>query len=165
MATIEISQDLADFLVQHESETGETPDQLISKLLQSEETGKRKQRARSPNSVLARFLAVLSEIEKSHTEDFHRVETVRGNSRIYFSKDPDQIAASGPANKPVQIPESDWWVTSNTSTDSKIRLLSKVLRTLQCGQVECERRMQQFFGSARVSIVLPVAPLHDPFKI
>lgn len=165
MAKIEISQELTDYLAQHESETGETPEHLIWKLIQSTKTGAKRERGRSSNSALSRFLAVLSEIEKCYTGDFYKVETVRGNSRIYFSKHPEQIEASGSGNKPVRIPESEWWVTSNTSTDTKARLLSDVLRTLQCRHEECERWMQQFFGPARVSVILPVAQVHDPFKI
>ncbi len=96
MAQIEIDQELADYLHANEALTGETPSIFIRSLLKKRATKSGStQRSRSDNTDLAAFLRILKEIHERSPDRFTAVESVRGRTRIYFSKDPKEIESSG----------------------------------------------------------------------
>jgi len=166
MPLIELDQEIVDFLRANEALSGEPPSEFIRKLV-----GKRSQqtqvvrRARSEHSDLAVFLRILREMNSKYPEKFSAVGSVRGRTRIYFSTDPKEIEASGRSTKPVEIFETDWWVTSNTSTDRKRSILEEVFRAVGCSAEDRRRWLIEFTGSQEASEPCATHEDDDPFKI
>jgi negative regulator of replication initiation len=167
MPLIEVNEDTAELLSRHEAETGERPGEVVRRLLEGENPMIRARGKPRRNSALARFLRILVEIQEQYPDEFHKVAAVEGRSRIYFSKHPDMIKSSGMGNKPVHIGESDWWVTSNTSTETKVKLLQRVFAVLRCPTGDCERWMKSFMDGEKVALMTPKHDdaEDDPFRI
>jgi negative regulator of replication initiation len=167
MSQIDLDQELVDFLRTNESLTGETPSEFIRKLLQKRQPRRvAVQRTKSKNTDLAVFLRILCEVHDQYSERFSSVETVRGRTRIYFSRSPKEIEASGRSTFPVEIPGIGWWVTSNTSTDHKRTILEDVIRAVDCTAEDRRRWLGEFTDSAVPLSEEDETPGDDdPFKI
>jgi len=81
--------------------------------------------------VVDRLLCILSWLCRQNPEQFERVRQIRGKKRVYFSTDQDEIERSGNNTYPVSIPQTTWFVLTNTSTDHKIGILTDVMRLLK----------------------------------
>ena len=81
--------------------------------------------------VVDRFLCILSWLYRQHPEQFERVRQIRGKKRVYFSTERDEIERSGNQTFPVAIPQTNWFVLTNTSTDHKVGILTDVVRLLR----------------------------------
>jgi negative modulator of initiation of replication len=167
MSQIDLDQELVDFLRANESLTGETPSELIRKLLQKRQPRRTVgQRARSENTDLAVFLRILREVRNQYSERFASVVNVRGRTRIYFSRNPKEIEASGRSTFPVEIPGIGWWVTSNTSTDHKRTILEDVFMAVNCSPEDRRRWLGEFSAADALPSEEDAAPEDDdPFKI
>lgn len=76
------------------------------------------------------------------------------------------IEASGRSTFPVEIPGTGWWVSSNTSTDHKRRILEDVLRAVRCPNADRNRWLGEFCGTEQSALDSPKEPEDDdPFKI
>lgn len=81
--------------------------------------------------VVDRLLCILSWLCRQNLEQFERVRQIRGKKRVYFSTERDEIERSGNNTYPVSIPQTNWFVLTNTSTDHKIGILTDVMRLLR----------------------------------
>lgn len=164
MPTIEVSEELFAALNEHQAARGESPEQMLRRALR-QRSSLRIERPRS-ESVLDRFLNILSRIAEQNPDSFPSLESIRGTRRLYFSRIPEEITNSGKANKPVRIPNTEWWVTSNTSTETKARLLTDVFRVLRLDQQECDRWMSELIGDhIAASFAVSSDADDDPFRI
>ena len=77
--------------------------------------------------VVDRFLTILGWISTQDSEKFEQVKNIRGPQRIYFSRNKKDIEESGCGTAPKQIPGSDWFVLTNSDTQTKKQLLIDVL--------------------------------------
>ena len=80
--------------------------------------------------AVGRFLIILSALHRVHHQDFYRVCEIRGRDRLYFAKDERALEQSGSSTKPRQIPESDYWVITNSNTTRKKMMLTEVAKEL-----------------------------------
>ncbi|WP_448564213.1 replication initiation negative regulator SeqA [Thalassotalea ganghwensis] len=80
--------------------------------------------------AVGRFLIILSALHRVHSQDFHRVCEIRGRDRLYFAKDERALEQSGSSTKPRQIPDSDFWVITNSNTTRKKMMLTEVAKEL-----------------------------------
>ena len=80
--------------------------------------------------AVGRFLLVLAALYRVHSESFSVVSEIRGRDRLYFAKSKDELSASGSSTKPLQIPDSPFWVMTNSNTTRKKMMLTKVSLTL-----------------------------------
>ncbi len=167
MPEIYLDQDLVDYLHAYESLTGETPSVFIRRLLQghSASSPSRQQMPRG-NSNMALFLRILNEVHSEYTERFAAVQNIKGQARVYFSKDPKEIEASGRSTHPMEIPGTGWWVVGNTSSDLKRKILEKTLEVVGCSNEDSLRWLAQFTGAERLQLLSShPADNDDPFKI
>lgn len=80
--------------------------------------------------VVGRFLLLLSALHRVHPEQFSVVEDIRGRDRLYFATSEDDLAQSGSSTKPRQIPESSYWVMTNSNTTRKKMMITEVTKAL-----------------------------------
>lgn len=166
MALIDLDQEIVDFLRANEAFSGESPSEFIRKLVRKKSQPTQVvQRARSEHSDQAVFLRILREVYDKFPEKFSAVRSVRGRTRVYFSDDPKEIEASGRSTKPVEILETGWWVTSNTSTKDKRSILEDVFRAVGCSAEDRRQWLIEFTGSQDPSEPDATHEDDDPFKI
>ncbi|MFT5298997.1 MAG: negative modulator of initiation of replication [Colwellia sp.] len=75
--------------------------------------------------AVGRFLLILAALYRVHNEGFSVVSEIRGRDRLYFAKSKDELSASGSSTKPLQIPDSPFWVMTNSNTTRKKMMLTK----------------------------------------
>jgi len=95
--------------------------------------------------AVGRFLLILAALYRAHPEQFNVVtniapkESARKNKRLYFAHSEAELAASGSSTKPKQIPESPFWVMTNSNTTRKKMMLTKAAMSLGYGVGEVEK--------------------------
>ena len=89
--------------------------------------------------AVGRFLIILSALHRVHSEDFDAVCDVRGRDRLYFADSEDKLAASGSSTKPRQIPDSPYWVITNSNTTRKKMMLTEAAKLLGYKQADIEK--------------------------
>ena len=82
------------------------------------------------NSVVKRFLYILSSLEQKHSADFNRVLEVQGKGRLYFATSEQELSDAGSNTNPKQIGKSKYWVMTNSNTDRKKQMLTEVSKIL-----------------------------------
>jgi len=88
--------------------------------------------------AVGRFLLILGALHRVHTQKFSVVSEIRGRDRLYFSSDLNELTESGSSTKPFQIPESPYWVVTNSNTTRKKMILTKVATALGYSESEAE---------------------------
>lgn len=143
MKTIEIENDIYEFLLKNTADFGETPSSVLRRLLdingaspaeeESAEMGEVDRMLASTEfayarGVVGRFLTILSALYHLDEEKFKGVEKIRGRGRIYFAQDRETLEKSGRSVNPKVIPGTEYWVITTTPTDLKQEILSRVLQ-------------------------------------
>jgi len=89
--------------------------------------------------AVGRFLLILAALYRVHSENFSVVSEIRGRDRLYFAKSKDELSASGSSTKPLQIPDSPFWVMTNSNTTRKKMMLTKASLTLGYTEEDAEK--------------------------
>lgn len=82
------------------------------------------------NSVVKRFMYILSRLEQKHGAAFKCVLQVQGKGRLYFATSEQALSEAGSNTNPKQIGNSTYWVMTNSNTDRKKQMLSEVSKSL-----------------------------------
>lgn len=86
-----------------------------------------------------RFLQILTALYRSNPEGFAQAtETLSGRTRIYFARDEATLLAAGNHTKPKQIPETPYWVITNTNSARKMLMLEGAMLSMQVPQTLIE---------------------------
>jgi len=88
--------------------------------------------------AVGRFLLILSALHRVHADKFSVVYEIRGRDRLYFSDNLNELTESGSSIKPFKIPESPYWVVTNSNTTRKKMILTKVAIALGYSESEAE---------------------------
>ncbi|ASP48714.1 replication initiation negative regulator SeqA [Cognaticolwellia beringensis] len=88
--------------------------------------------------AVGRFLLILAALYRVHNQQFSTVCTIRGRDRLYFAASEAELAASGSSTKPRQIPDSPFWVITNSNTTRKKMMLTEVGRALGYNEQDIE---------------------------
>lgn len=160
MYSIEIEKDVFEFLKSRIVRIGESPSEILRRELglptairRSGEGADSKPQAPRPATksaqankiaaflgtpefmvqanVLERFLAILSWLYKQEPRDFDLLLRIFGRKRKYFGKSREELEQFGNSVMPQQIPDAQFWVVTNTSTETKRKMLRKVMSTLR----------------------------------
>jgi negative modulator of initiation of replication len=93
--------------------------------------------------AVGRFLLILAALYRAHSHSFNVVTDICGRDRLYFAHSEEELAASGSSTKPRQIPESPYWVITNSNTTRKKMMLTKASTSLgySAGDVEKIREL------------------------
>ncbi len=89
-----------------------------------------KEELATQRGVVGRFLLILSALHRVHLDTFFKVQDIRGRDRLYFATSEQALAESGSSTKPRQIPDSQFWVMTNSNTTRKKMMLTEVTKTL-----------------------------------
>ena len=160
MRTIEIDDRLYDFLLRQTKDFGETPSSVLTRFLPlsnperaAVSNGSQTTTASTQNipsgasnspitsflnsptylvrgNVVEKFLSILSWLQKENRDKFEKVLLLRGRKRLYFAKAADELEASGNSVMPKRIPESAFWVITNSPTILKRQIVNEVMRVL-----------------------------------
>ena len=88
--------------------------------------------------AVGRFLLILSALYRVNSHKFSVVSDIRGRDRLYFSSNLNELTESGSSTKPFQIPDSPYWVVTNSNTTRKKMILTKVAIALGYNESEAE---------------------------
>lgn len=89
--------------------------------------------------AVGRFLLILGALYRGHPNQFHVVNEISGRDRLYFANSERELAESGSSTKPRQIPESPFWVMTNSNTTRKKMMLTKVALSLGYSNDDAEK--------------------------
>jgi len=89
--------------------------------------------------AVGRFLLILAALYRGHTTQFSEVLEISGRDRLYFAKSEKELAESGSSTKPRQIPDSPFWVMTNSNTTRKKMMLTKVANALGYNEDDAEK--------------------------
>lgn len=98
-----------------------------------------KEELATQRGVVGRFLLILSALHRVHSDTFSVVIDIRGRDRLYFACSDKELAASGSSTKPRQIPESPYWVMTNSNTTRKKMMITEVAKALGYQSEEIEK--------------------------
>jgi negative modulator of initiation of replication len=160
MKTIVVDDELYAYLVGHTKEIGESASAILRRLLGL--TQMAGAAAGAAGDLTARFdflrdwdslrhltqtrkfLHLLSWAHTKHPQDFEKVLTIEGSRRKYFADDPQTLLQSGASTNPRPIPNTPYWVVTNSSTAKKAEILSDVFRLLGYGAEETQAMLARF---------------------
>lgn len=167
MKTIEIDDDLYHFIASQTQEIGESASDILRRLLLqptslSSEPAKVEEKAvevtkpekavvgsvfdvlsqqdlSAEHSVVGRFLFILSALARAHKKDFAKVLEIKGRNRLYFGRSEHELQEAGSSTNPKPIPNTDFWVITNSNTTRKKMMLTEVAGTLGYNSTDVEK--------------------------
>jgi len=89
--------------------------------------------------AVGRFLLILAALYRAHPDQFGVVTEISGRDRLYFADSENKLAESGSSTKPRQIPESPFWVITNSNTTRKKMMLTKASISLGYSETDVEK--------------------------
>lgn len=89
--------------------------------------------------AVGRFLLILAAIYRVHKQNFSAVNEISGRDRLYFANSAEELSESGSSTKPRQIPNSPFWVITNSNTTRKKMMLTKVAVAMGYNEIEVEK--------------------------
>ena len=98
-----------------------------------------KEEVATQKGAVGRFLFVLSKLHRAHNDRFGDVLQIKGRERNYFGLSASELEASGSSIKPKQIPNSDYWVTTNNNTPRKKFIIFEVAKQLGYDDSQAEQ--------------------------
>ncbi len=89
--------------------------------------------------AVGRFLLILAALYRAHPNQFSVVTEISGRDRLYFANSENKLAESGSSTKPRQIPDSPFWVITNSNTTRKKMMLTKASISLGYSDSDVEK--------------------------
>ena len=83
------------------------------------------------NKVVIRFLNILTILYRTNPEGFAlATESLQGRTRVYFARDEGTLLMAGNHTKPKQIPDTPYWVITNTNSGRKMLMLEGAMQSM-----------------------------------
>lgn len=98
-----------------------------------------RQDLQAESSIVGRFLLILSALAKAHPADFAKVLEIKGRDRQYFGRNEAELLQTGSSTNPKAIPETDFWVISNSNTTRKKMMLTEAALKLGYNEQQAEQ--------------------------
>ncbi|MBD1388713.1 replication initiation negative regulator SeqA [Neiella sp. HB171785] len=155
MKTIEVDDDLYQYIASQTQQIGESASDILRRLLmpttstettpqppvvETEQAEKAaatfdcadldEQTLANQKGVVGRFLIILSHLYHQSPQAFAAVLSIRGRDRLYFAASKNELLAAGSSTNPKAIEGSPYWVVTNNNTDKKKAILSEVCQVL-----------------------------------
>lgn len=89
--------------------------------------------------VVGRFLFILSAFYRTHKTDFANVLEIKGRDRVYFATTKEALLESGSSMNPKNIPDTEYWVMTNSNTTRKKMMLHEVALCLDYSATDAEK--------------------------
>lgn len=172
MKTIEIDDDLYQYIASQTQQIGESASEILRRLLLGSATAEvplsddmpeqavkaalpakdtnslgtgrifdriSRQDLQAESSIVGRFLLILSALAKTHPTQFVAVLDIKGRDRQYFGRSESELLQSGSSTNPKAIPQTDFWVMTNSNTTRKKMMLTEVALALGYTEAEAEK--------------------------
>jgi negative modulator of initiation of replication len=79
-----------------------------------------------------RFMLVLSTLWSLDSIAFAgATESLHGRTRVYFAADEQTLLKNGTQTKPKQVPDTPYWVITNTNTGRKCSMIEHIMQSMQ----------------------------------
>ena len=83
------------------------------------------------SEAVVRFLAILRVLYRTDPESFAQAtESLQGRTRVYFARDEATLLMAGNHTKPKQIPDTPYWVITNTNSGRKMLMLESAMQSM-----------------------------------
>ncbi|WP_333798108.1 replication initiation negative regulator SeqA [Rheinheimera sp.] len=164
MKTIEIDDDLYHYIASQTQQIGESASEILRRLLLPQQNTVipapsetvnlaasvplaqdqkvfdilSKQDLQAELSVVGRFLIILSALARAHKTQFAKVLDIKGRNRVYFGRKEADLLEAGSSTNPKPIPNSEFWVITNSNTTRKKMMLTEAALKLGYSQEEAE---------------------------
>ncbi len=114
--------------VSHAEKTPEKPKDKVRamrELLLSDEYAEQKK-------AVNRFMLVLSTLYSLDSSTFAQAtESLHGRTRVYFAVNEQTLLKNGNQTKPKQVPNTPYWVITNTNTGRKCSMVEHIMQSMQ----------------------------------
>lgn len=145
MKTIEIDNDVYDYLLHQTVRIGESASDIMRRLLGIPSGNITTVRSTTEADLLSyisspeyssmtkavdKFLGILSCTYKTNPDVFRKLLKIGGRQRKYYGLTKEEIEKSGNNVMPQIIPDSPYWVATNNDTPKKQRMLAEALKEL-----------------------------------
>lgn len=148
MRTIEVDDDVYFHIAQNTKEIGEPASNILRRLLGLSKATPMSIQGKAGSghelagamgdpkflmqtAVVDRFLYFLSVAYSQKRSDFEKVLAIQGRDRKYFAKSREEVEKSGKSTQPRNIPETTYWVMTNSPTSQKRQMLRDALKLLE----------------------------------
>ncbi|MDX3775609.1 replication initiation negative regulator SeqA [Chromatiaceae bacterium AAb-1] len=98
-----------------------------------------RQDLQAESSVVGRFLYILSALARVHKNQFAKVLDIKGRNRLYFGVSEAELSEAGSSTNPKQIPNTEFWVITNSNTTRKKMMLTETAIKLGYSEQDAER--------------------------
>ncbi|RUO81475.1 replication initiation regulator SeqA [Idiomarina tyrosinivorans] len=157
MKRIEVEDDVYAYIASHTQQIGESASTILRRLLNIDGDAQAVAEAAPiatsdsifnritvqdmtiEKSVVGRFLYILSTLYRCHSDSFEKVLGITGRDRQYFATSEQALLTSGNSTNPKPIPDSPFWVITNTNTTKKKSMLTQVAKELGYSAADAER--------------------------
>ncbi|MCF5850323.1 replication initiation negative regulator SeqA [Aeromonas veronii] len=160
MKTIELDDDLYFYIASQTRHIGESASDILRRLLEQPAQGAASAAVAEPavaapsravaaqqglqalldsgelqqeEKSINRFMQVLSTLYRDDPGGFTQATEIKGRKRVYFSRDPEALRASGSTTKPKPVPETPFWVITNTNTSRKQNMVAQLMSSMGYG--------------------------------
>ncbi|MGL4725112.1 MAG: replication initiation negative regulator SeqA [Scandinavium sp.] len=97
----------------------------VRELLLSDEYAEQKK-------AVNRFMLVLTTLYSLDSKAFvDATESLHGRTRVYFAADEATLLKNGTHTKPKQVPQTPYWVITNTNTGRKCSMVEHIMQSMQ----------------------------------
>ncbi|WGL99193.1 replication initiation negative regulator SeqA [Arsenophonus sp. aPb] len=84
------------------------------------------------SKAIDRFMLILSTLYNLNKPAFvAATEATHGRTRIYFASNKQTLLASGKQTKPRLIPDTPYWVITNTNTNRKRNMIEQIMQDMK----------------------------------
>lgn len=87
-------------------------------------------RLAAEESSIGRFMLILSALYRIRPEQFSQAAELKGRKRLYLARSPEDLLANGTTTKPKPVPDTPYWVISNTNTARKRYIVSSMMTAM-----------------------------------
>lgn len=154
MKTIEVEDDVYQYIAAQTKEIGEPATSILRRLLGVPSIDRSGQPAKatvttqphelalllaqpmfsSSTTAVARMLRIFREVHAQKRQIFEKVLDIQGRNRAYFAKSEQEILKSGKSTQPREIEGTGYWVMTNSPTQQKQQMVREVLELLEYSQ-------------------------------
>ncbi|QEH47514.1 replication initiation negative regulator SeqA [Aggregatibacter actinomycetemcomitans] len=111
--------------------TRKQSDEVMQKTISKLETLLHSEEFKQENKAVIRFLAILTILYRTNPEGFAlATESLQGRTRVYFARDEGTLLMAGNHTKPKQIPDTPYWVITNTNSGRKMLMLEGAMQSM-----------------------------------
>ena len=106
-------------------------DEVMQKTITKLESLLNSEEFKQENKAVIRFLNILTILYRTNPEGFAlATESLQGRTRVYFARDEGTLLMAGNHTKPKQIPDTPYWVITNTNSGRKMLMLEGAMQSM-----------------------------------